>query len=81
MGLESRVSDIKKRGNVQSKIGQLTPAHCVICSKKCGYVTEAGVGLVIAVCDECHYTAGPIPGLQELWEDEVRKFIVSGEHR
>ena len=79
--LESRVSDIKKRGNVQSKIGQLTPAHCVICSKQCGYVTEAGTGLVIAVCDACHYVSGPVPGLQELWDNEVRDFIVSGKHR
>ena len=81
MHLESRVTDIKKRGNVQSKIGQLTPAHCIICNDVCGYVTEAGTGLVIVVCDNCHYTAGPIPGLQELWDDEVRDFIVSGKHR
>jgi hypothetical protein len=81
MGLESRVSDIKKRGNIQTQIGPATPAHCVICGTHCGYVTEAGTGLVIAVCDDCHYTAGPIPGLQELWDDEVKDFIVSGKHR
>ena len=79
--LESRVRDPKKRGLVTSKVGQLTPAHCIICNKKCGYVTEAGVGLVIAVCDDCHFTLGPVPGLQELWDEEVQKFIVSGEHR
>lgn len=79
--LESRVRDPKKRGNIQSQIGQLTPAHCVICSKKCGYVTEAGTGLIIAVCDECHETSGPVPGLQQLWDEEVNQFIVSGKHR
>jgi len=79
--LESRVRDPKKRGNIQTTIGQASPAYCVLCGDRCGFVTEAGTGLVIAVCDDCHYTSGPIPGLQQLWDDEVKKFIVSGDHR
>lgn len=78
--MDSRVTDIKKRGNVQSKAGQLTPAYCVICHKPEGYVTEEGTGLVIVVCDDCHFTHGAPPGLQELWDEEVQRFIRTGKH-
>lgn len=79
--LESRVADPKKRGLIQSKIGQLTPAYCVVCHKSCGYVTEEGVGLVIAVCDECYFMHGAPPGLQEMWDEEVARYVKTGRHQ
>jgi len=80
--MESRVHDTKKRGLITSRVGQLTPVFCVLCGKNnCGYVTEEGVGLIISVCDDCHFTAGDPPGLQQLWGEEVEKFIRTGKHR
>lgn len=81
MSLESRVKDPKKRGLITSKIGQLTPAYCVLCGKQDGFVTEEGTGLIITVCDDCHETAGDPPGLQPLWQEELNAYVRDGKHR
>jgi len=60
--LESRVRDPKKRGNIQTKIGQASPAYCVLCGERCGFVTEAGTGLVIAVATTATIQAVRYPG-------------------
>lgn len=78
--LDSRVRDPKKRGLITSVVGQLTPSHCVVCTKVCGYVTEEGTGLVIAVCDECFFLHGSPPGLQQLWDEEVARYVSTGKH-
>jgi hypothetical protein len=76
--LDSRVKDPAKRGLISSPLGPLTRTYCVQCGKPGGVVTEAAIGLIIYVCNDCRATCGNPAGLAEL-EDEAVQGFVRGE--
>lgn len=77
--LDSRVSDVKKRGLVETPWGGASRIYCVNCYRPGGIITDEAYGLIIWLCDDCFFTKGSIPGLEEVEENTIKQFLKNDE--